>query len=84
MTQEALEEISCRQFVELVTDYLEHQLDESRRTWTEEHLAECDPCRAYLDQMRMTITTLRDLTHAELDSERREAILQAFRAKHAH
>ena len=41
-----LDAMSCQQFVEIVTDYLEQQLDEARRLWTDEHLAECDACRA--------------------------------------
>ena len=41
-----LDAMSCQQFVEIVTDYLERQLDEARRLWTDEHLAQCDACRA--------------------------------------
>jgi anti-sigma factor RsiW len=74
-----LEAMSCRQFVEIVTDYLEQQLDEARRLWTEEHLAECDACRTYLDQMRQTIAALRGLGDATLDAAQRERILAAMR-----
>ena len=35
-----LDAMSCQQFVEIVTEYLEQQLDEARQLWTEEHLAE--------------------------------------------
>lgn len=72
--------MSCQQFVEIVTDYLEQQLDEARRLWTEEHLAECDACRTYLDQMRQTISSLRGLGDATLDAARRDEILAAMRA----
>lgn len=71
--------MTCRQFVEIVTDYLEQQLDEARRLWTEEHLAECDACRAYLEQMRQTIAALRNLGDSTLDSAQRERILAAMR-----
>ena len=74
-----LEAMSCKQFVEIVTDYLEHQLDEARRLWTDEHLAECDACRAYLEQMRATIRALRGLGDETLDAARREQILAAMR-----
>lgn len=71
--------MTCRQFVEIVTDYLEQQLDEARRLWTEEHLAECDACRAYLEQMRQTIAALRNLGDSTLDPAQRERILAAMR-----
>jgi anti-sigma factor RsiW len=72
--------MSCRQFVEIVTDYLEQQLDEARRLWTDEHLAGCDACRNYLEQMRTTIRALRDLGDESLDVAERERILAVMRA----
>jgi anti-sigma factor RsiW len=74
-----LEAMTCQQFVEIVTEYLEQQLDEARRLWTDEHLAGCDACRNYLEQMRQTIAALRDLGDETLDADRRERILAAMR-----
>jgi anti-sigma factor RsiW len=74
-----LDAMTCRQFVEIVTDYLEQQLDEARQLWTEEHLAGCDACRAYLEQMRQTIAALRGLGDSTLDPAQRERILAAMR-----
>lgn len=71
--------MSCQQFVEIVTDYLERQLDEARKLWTEEHLAQCDACREYLRQMRETIAALRRLGDESLDAEARDRILAAMR-----
>ena len=70
----------CREFVELVTDYLEDALSEHERARFEAHLAECDGCTAYLEDMRRLIGTL----HATPPSPRpdpatREALLRAFR-----
>ena len=79
MSRDVLETISCQEFVEIVTDYLENQLDEARRLWTDEHLAECDACRAYLEQMRQTIAALRGLADEELDSRQRDAIMAMLR-----
>ena len=80
-TTDPLEAMTCRQFVEIVTDYLERQLDEARRLWTDEHLAGCDACRNYLAQMRATITALRGLGDDTLDAARREQILAAMRTE---
>ena len=79
MSPGALDQMTCTEFVEIVTDYLERQLDEARRLWTEEHLAECDACRTYLEQMRQTIAALRGLAEDELDEATREGILAAMR-----
>ena len=81
MSPDPLAGMSCKQFVEIVTDYLERQLDDARRAWTEEHLAECDACRTYLDQMRHTITALRGLADEQLDPAQRDSILAAMRAE---
>jgi hypothetical protein len=51
-------EISCREFVELVTDYIEGLMAEIRRVEVELHLGQCDGCEAYLAQMRFTIAAL--------------------------
>lgn len=80
MSPDPLAGMSCKQFVEIVTEYLEHQLDEARRLWTDEHLKKCDACRTYLEQMRETIGALRGLADDELDEARRDQILVAMRA----
>lgn len=46
---------TCAGLVELVTEYLEGALDASLRARFEAHLADCDPCDIYLEQMRATI-----------------------------
>ena len=74
-----LDAMTCQQFVEIVTDYLEQQLDEARKLWTEDHLADCDACRNYLEQMRQTIAALRDLGDQRLDPAQRDRILAAMR-----
>jgi anti-sigma factor RsiW len=68
-------DIVCQQFVEEVTNYLEGKLSEAENRWTEEHLAQCDACRAYLEQMRSTIKALRGLSEQSLDPELRARIL---------
>jgi anti-sigma factor RsiW len=73
------EEITCRQLVELVTDYLEGALDPGTRALFEEHLATCEWCVAYLDQMRGTRRALGTLTEESISPEARDALLHAFR-----
>jgi anti-sigma factor RsiW len=74
--------ISCQEVVELVTDYLEGDLDEATRTELEAHLALCPGCDAYLRQMRVTID---ELGHVPVDSLSEQAqgdLVTAFRTFH--
>jgi predicted anti-sigma-YlaC factor YlaD len=57
----ARDEVTCRQFVELLTDYFEGALAPQTLTHVEEHLVMCDWCVAYVDQMETTIDGLRSL-----------------------
>jgi anti-sigma factor RsiW len=72
--------ISCREVVEIVTDYLEGALPADERARLEEHLAVCEPCRTYIEQIRTT-RRLAATAEAELeDHPDRDALLAAFRA----
>jgi hypothetical protein len=53
--------MTCAQFVELVTEYLEDSLDPATGDRFAEHLEGCPGCGPYLDQLRTTIRLLRDL-----------------------
>lgn len=46
--------ISCADAVELVTDYLEGALQPHDVDDYTTHLASCQPCRVFLDQVRVT------------------------------
>ncbi len=48
-------DLSCRELVELATDYLEGALPEAELARFEAHLAGCAGCEAYLEQVRATI-----------------------------
>ena len=69
----------CREFVELVTDYLEGTLPEEERARFEVHLAECDGCDGYLEDMRRLVGSLHELPEPPPDPATREALLRAFR-----
>ena len=69
----------CRELVELITDYLEDRLSPIDLARFEAHLAECDACRTYLDQIRQTIRVLGRLPEESLSSDARNALLDAFR-----
>jgi anti-sigma factor RsiW len=69
----------CREFVELVTGYLEGTLPDSERVRMEAHLAECEGCAGYLEDMRRLVGTLSEVPEPPPEPETREALLRAFR-----
>jgi anti-sigma factor RsiW len=71
--------MDCNEFVELVTAYLEGQLDPATERRFVEHLAECDGCDRYLDQIRRTVRSLGHLPADGLDPAARDRLLVAFR-----
>jgi len=73
------EEMTCRELVEVITDYLEGKLSQTDRDRFEAHVEECPYCLNYLEQMRETIVTLGSLREESLSAPTRERLLEAFR-----
>lgn len=77
------EHLSCQEFVELVTAYLDGALDADTQVRFEEHLALCPGCVTYVEQFRETIE---DLGHSDdppaLSVETEANLLEAFRTWH--
>ena len=71
--------ISCQEVVEIVTDYLEGQLDEATRAELEAHLALCPGCDLYLEQMRATIDELGHVPVETLSEQAQSDLMAAFR-----
>jgi len=72
--------MKCREMVELMTDYLEGALSVRDRERFEEHIAGCDGCRAYLEQMRATMKTVGNLADEPIPDKIQEQLLEAFRS----
>ena len=71
--------MTCQEFIELVTDYLEGALSPADRARFDAHLAYCDPCVDYIEQMRLTIRTLGHLDEGHIASDARDLLLATFR-----
>ncbi|CAN5813691.1 zf-HC2 domain-containing protein [soil metagenome] len=74
--------LSCRELVELVTEYLEDVLDTETRRRFEAHIAACKECTGYLAQMRQTLQVLGGIREGDIAAEVKEALLEAFREWH--
>jgi len=77
-----VEALSCRELVELVTEYLEGALDDRDVRAFERHLPGCDGCTEYVEQLRATVRATGTLTPDDLTPEAETALLQAFRDWH--
>ncbi len=72
--------LTCREIVQLVTDYLEGALPPAEREAFERHLDACDGCRAYLEQMRETVRLTGAIELPAEGTPLRDELLRAFRA----
>jgi anti-sigma factor RsiW len=71
--------LSCREMVELVTDYFEGALSPADRTRFETHIAGCDGCTAYLRQMREMLDLLGQVTTESISPRAEAELLATFR-----
>ena len=75
--------MSCKELVELVTDYLEGTLSEEDVRRFDEHIRDCVWCARYLEQMRVTVRTVGRIDEASISGEAKDALLREFRNWHA-
>ena len=71
--------MNCRQVVELMTDYLEGNLNARDRGRFEEHIAGCDGCRAYLAQLRTTRDVVGKMADEPMPASVERDLIEAFR-----
>ena len=75
--------MSCSEFVELVTDYLEGRMAPAEAERFDAHMEVCPPCLGYLDQMRTTLTALGRIPEETISDEARAELLHAFSDFHS-
>jgi predicted anti-sigma-YlaC factor YlaD len=75
------DEIVCREFAELATDFLEGAMPDETLELVEEHLAMCDWCRDYLDQIETASAAVAQAPAPAPPEETLQALVGAFRAR---
>jgi len=70
--------LSCRELVELVTDYLDGTLSRRDRARFDAHLAACANCTQYVEQFLETIRLTGTLSESDVSPEAAEALLAQF------
>jgi anti-sigma factor RsiW len=70
---------TCREVVEIATEYVEGELTPEQATAFELHLNFCDGCSTFIDQIRETAATARRLSEEQIPEELRQQLIDAFR-----
>lgn len=74
-----VEHLTCREFVELLTDYLDDALPAEQRAEIERHVVFCRGCSNYLEQMHSTIGLLRRIADDDPGAAPPDAVVAIFR-----
>ena len=69
---------TCREVVELVSEYLEGAMSPERMCAFELHLNFCDGCFTFLDQFRATTSIARVVPEEQIPDGIRDELLRAF------
>jgi anti-sigma factor RsiW len=72
-------DITCRQAVALMTDYLDGALSQDDADLVEAHLGECDGCAEHLRQIRITVAVTGRIRADDLDPRAREDLMDLYR-----
>ena len=59
------DELTCRDFVEVIMAFLDGELDATQRVLFESHLLACPPCENYLDSYQKTVALGKSLCEPE-------------------
>jgi anti-sigma factor RsiW len=74
-----VEHVTCRQLVEVLTDYLDGTLDAAERADIERHIVFCRGCADYVEQMHSTIDLLGLLSADTPEGAPNEGLVAIFR-----
>lgn len=72
--------MTCREVVELMTDYLDGVLSAADRANFEQHMTGCDGCGAYLDQLRTARMLMGRVAYEPVPEPLKAELMDAFRS----
>ena len=72
-------DFTCREVVEIASEYIDGALPPEHMTAFEVHLNFCDGCDAFVDQIRTTAAMARSVSDEAISGEMRAKLLTAFR-----
>lgn len=71
-------DLTCREFVELITDYHERALPPDERIRIEQHLVVCSACTRYEQQLQAVVRLAATIQLDDLGPESRRALLASL------
>jgi anti-sigma factor RsiW len=71
--------VTCREVVELMTDYLDGVLSAADRAKFDHHMQGCDGCRAYLAQLRTARMLMGRVASEPVPEPLKAELMNAFR-----
>ncbi|HEX7264237.1 MAG TPA: zf-HC2 domain-containing protein [Candidatus Dormibacteraeota bacterium] len=72
--------MTCREVVELMTDYLDGVLSAADRAKFEQHMTGCDGCSTYLDQLRTARMLMGKVAYEPVPAPLKAELMNAFRS----
>lgn len=75
--------LTCKQFLEELTDYLDESLDAEVREKLEKHIAECPNCWVICDTTRKTVEIYRGMDPYPISTEMHSRLIAAIEKKKA-
>jgi predicted anti-sigma-YlaC factor YlaD len=70
--------LTCREIIDFIVDYLDHELDGATAALFQQHLERCVSCRAYLATYQETIRMARQSCLPERSDEIPEELVMAI------
>jgi predicted anti-sigma-YlaC factor YlaD len=77
------DDLQCKELADSLTEYLDGEVSEAQRMRIDQHLGECEGCRAALDQFQTVIRLAGRLTAADvarIDALARDRLMATLRA----
>jgi predicted anti-sigma-YlaC factor YlaD len=71
--------MTCKELVELATEYLEGAMSPELRAAADAHLAECEGCTLVMSQFRETIRLTGKVPEEQVTEAQQEALRRVFR-----
>jgi anti-sigma factor RsiW len=64
----------CRDTLEILSEYIDGDLDPGLCAEIEQHMAECGNCRIMVDTLRKTVILYRDYGHEEVPADAKDRL----------
>ncbi len=73
------DDVDCNEVRRLSSDYLEEDLPVAKQSVIQSHIANCGPCRAFIDTLASTIGILSKLPRVAVPASLKQSILERTR-----